>query len=310
MIQVIGPPLNQWDVGRSISVSGSNATHVHMANRGDSYAAIMEIVNGEAQIPNYLLQSGKDLCIYLVLDKVTQESKTFPVRKRERPQDYVYSKDKRNYIYELITEAEEATKAANQVARELLDAKDRGDFNGPKGEPGGVCSVNGVKPDENGNVEIDAGSAIIGSGAPPFDPDNTEVETGRFYYDQTRGHLWLCTQKGVEDSGNGAPPIDTIEWANLDWRNVKSVNGISPDENGNVEIEVGGGTPESAVLYTEQVLNPEQQEQARANINTVDQDEITEVVEIADGDDETVVLFDSTGAGQYEPGVISASGAI
>lgn len=125
MIQIIGPQLNQWDDGRSISVSGSNATHVHMANRGDSHAVIMELVDGETKIPNYLLQSGKDLCIYLVLDKVTQESKTFPVRKRERPQDYVYSDDKRNYIYELITDAQEATEAANLAAKSANDAADK-----------------------------------------------------------------------------------------------------------------------------------------------------------------------------------------
>lgn len=113
-------------------------------------------------------------------------------------------------------------------------------------DPDAVRSVNGIKPDENGNVEIDAGNTIIGSGAPPFDPGNTEIEAGQFYYDQAKGHLWLCIKKGVEDSGNGAPPTGTIEWANLDWFNVKSVNGNYPDENGNVEIPIGGGTAEGA----------------------------------------------------------------
>ena len=116
MIQIIGPQLSQWDTGRRISVSGSNATHAHFANRGDSHAVIMELENGEAKIPDYLLQTGKDLYIYLVLDGITQESKTFPIRKRERPEDYVYEEDRRNYIYELITDAQTATEAANQAA--------------------------------------------------------------------------------------------------------------------------------------------------------------------------------------------------
>lgn len=116
MIQIVGPRLSQWDTGRSISVSGSNATHAHIANRGDSHAPIMDIVDGEVKIPDYLMQTGKDLCVYLVLDGITQESKTFSVQKREKPENYVYEDDRRNYIYELITDAKTATEAANRAA--------------------------------------------------------------------------------------------------------------------------------------------------------------------------------------------------
>lgn len=48
---------------------------------------------------------------------------------------------------------------------------------------------------------------------------------------------------------------------------VKSINGTYyPDASGNVEIPTGGGSIEGAVLYTKQELAPEDQEQARANI--------------------------------------------
>lgn len=124
MIQIIGPRLSQWDNGRKLSISGSSATHVHLANRGDTHAVVMDLVDGEVAIPNYLLQTGKELCAYLVLDKITQESKTFPVQKRERPVDYVYDKDRRNYIYELITDAENAVKRANEAASNAEAAKD------------------------------------------------------------------------------------------------------------------------------------------------------------------------------------------
>lgn len=134
MIQIIGPPLSQWDNGRSIEASGSTATHAHFANRGDSYAVIMELVDGKTKIPDYLLQTNKDLFIYLVLDGVTQESKTFSVRKREKPENYVYEDDQRNYIKELIEDAKAATNAANQVAQDLLKAKENGEFNGKDAE--------------------------------------------------------------------------------------------------------------------------------------------------------------------------------
>lgn len=122
MIQIVGPRLSQWDTGRRISVSGSNATHAHIANRGDSHAPIIDIVDGEAKIPDYLMQTGKDLCVYLVLDGITQESKIFSVQKRERPENYVYEDDRRNYIYELITDAQAATAAANDAAKNANDA--------------------------------------------------------------------------------------------------------------------------------------------------------------------------------------------
>ena len=125
MIQIAGSQLSQWDVGRSVSVSDSKATHVHFANQGDSKAPIIAIENGEAKIPDYLLQTGKVLLAYAVLDGVTLESKSFAVRKRERPENYVYEDDRRNYIYELITRAEDAVENANQAAQKANEAAEK-----------------------------------------------------------------------------------------------------------------------------------------------------------------------------------------
>ena len=122
MIQIVGPRLSQWDTGRRLSVTGSTATHAHMANKGDSYAPIIDIVNGEATIPDYLLQTGKELCVYLVLDGITQERNSFFVQKRERPENYVYEDDRRNFIYELITGAQAAIDAANTAAETANNA--------------------------------------------------------------------------------------------------------------------------------------------------------------------------------------------
>ena len=116
MIHNVDPQLNQWDVGRSVKVSDSNATHVHFANQGDSKAVIIEIANGEAKIPDYLLQTGKTVFAYAVLNGVTLESRFFAVRKRERPENYVYEEDQRNYIYTLIANAEKATADAKEAA--------------------------------------------------------------------------------------------------------------------------------------------------------------------------------------------------
>ena len=125
MIEIIGSELNQWDDKRSVKVTNSVATHVHLANQGDSVAVVIELADSQALIPNYLLCTGKQLCVYAVANDVTIERKTFSVRKRERPEEYVYDDDQRNYIRELITDAKTATEAANQSAQNANEAADK-----------------------------------------------------------------------------------------------------------------------------------------------------------------------------------------
>ena len=122
MIEIIGTPLNQWDTGRSVQVTDIAADHVHFANKGDSKAVIMEIADSQAKIPDYLLQTGKQVCVYAVKNGVTVESKIFYVKTRERPENYVYEDDQRNYIYELITGAETAVENANLAAQSANQA--------------------------------------------------------------------------------------------------------------------------------------------------------------------------------------------
>ena len=66
---------------------------------------------------------------------------------------------------------------------------------------------------------------------------------------------------------------------------VKSINGQTPDENGNVAIEFPDADVDltGAVLYTEQALTPEQQEQARRNIGAVDENYVEQAIADATG---------------------------
>ena len=116
MIEIFGTELFQWDTGRSVKVTEIEADHVHFANKGDSKAVIMDVADSLAKIPDYLLQTGKQLCVYAVKNGVTVESKIIYVKTRERPESYVYDDDQRNYIYALITNAEAAVEVANQAA--------------------------------------------------------------------------------------------------------------------------------------------------------------------------------------------------
>ena len=124
MIEIIGPALSQWDVGRSVKVTNIEADHFHFANKGDLKAVVMKNADTHIKIPDYLLQTGKQLCVYAVKDGITVESKIFYVNGRERPEHYVYEDDQRNYIYELITNAEMAIAAANHAAEAARPAAD------------------------------------------------------------------------------------------------------------------------------------------------------------------------------------------
>lgn len=130
MIEIIGTELYQWDTGRSVAVTNIDAQCVHFANQGDSEAVIIEIENGSAKIPDYLLQTGKPVYAYVVANGVTIGLKVFSVRERERPENYIYEEDQRNYIYALVQSAEEATAEAMRVAEDLKTARDNGEFDG------------------------------------------------------------------------------------------------------------------------------------------------------------------------------------
>lgn len=142
MIMIVGAALYQWDTRRYVTTN-IEADHIHFSNKGDSKAVIMDLVDSQAKVPDYLLQTGKQLCVYVVRDGVTVESRVFSVTLRERPEDYIYEEDQRNFVYALIADAQAATEAAKQAAKEATDVSDAikkdaasGKFKGDKGEKG------------------------------------------------------------------------------------------------------------------------------------------------------------------------------
>lgn len=84
-----------------------------------------------------------------------------------------------------------------------------------------VQSVNGVKPDSSGNVEVSAGEGTVKSvnGVQPDGAGNVEVDAQSI---------------GTTDGSNVQAKINAVE-LELDGV-VKSVNGVGPDESGNVNV--------------------------------------------------------------------------
>ena len=243
MIEIIGTELNQWDTGRSVKVT--EASHVHFANQGDSKAVIMELANSQALIPNYLLQTGKQLCVYAVKDGVTIESKMFSVKKRERPENYVYDDDQRNYIYELITSAESAAAEANEAADRANKAASSwlmiGDAKGESvsfsdamtqpfaglrifgkttqdGTPTPDSPVDLVSVGDSGSITVnvagtnDANSMTV---ATPNGLPGIPVTAGGNYID-ANGQRWICDEidfaRGVYVQRIGKADLGTLSW--------------------------------------------------------------------------------------------------
>ena len=81
----------QWDIDRQLIVSDPTITEVHFCNRTDVCSLVVEVVDGVANVPNKLLQSGFDVRVFGYDGKATMHEATFTVKARTQPTDYVYT---------------------------------------------------------------------------------------------------------------------------------------------------------------------------------------------------------------------------
>lgn len=144
IINVIGDSLYQWDTGRKVRIRprrNLTISEVHFCHAGSSNALVV-VPYAEndvmlADIPNILLQTAVNITAYAVIISESGErticDRTFHVRARSKPEDYAY------------TETEVLTWQA--LDERIKSIEENG---------GAVKTVNGVAPDESGNVEINA----------------------------------------------------------------------------------------------------------------------------------------------------------
>ena len=118
MIELVGDSLYQWERDREVIVDNpeGNINEVHFAKEGDSVAlvvkpSILEDNTLIAKIPNIFLQHQFRICVYAVHcgaeKEKTIESAYFPVTKRPRPADYVYTETEA-FSYKALEEKIEA----------------------------------------------------------------------------------------------------------------------------------------------------------------------------------------------------------
>lgn len=157
--------LYQWDLNQRIILPKSEGiTEVHFVQAfgGKSDALLVKtyIENDitYANIPNVILQVWGYAKVYLHYKAdgigLTQKTCYIEVRKRAKPSDYVYT--------EVEVLSYEALKAEiNEVLNALNDKADLVDGTVPSEQlpstSRGIKTVNGIAPDENGNIQIDVG---------------------------------------------------------------------------------------------------------------------------------------------------------
>ena len=85
--------LTQWDLNRKVIVTGyEGVAEVHFASPGDDHGAyVVELIDGEAEIPNILLTMAGTINVYLYPDDRTVFATTLWVMAREKPDDYIYT---------------------------------------------------------------------------------------------------------------------------------------------------------------------------------------------------------------------------
>lgn len=116
----------QWDTGRKLLID-VECSQVHFSNRIFGRSIDVDVLNGIADIPDFLLQSDNDLNAWIFVgtpeNGYTQISKTFKVNKRPKPNDYVFTPFDQKTIPEMLEDA-------------LTEAKESGEFDGKDGKDG------------------------------------------------------------------------------------------------------------------------------------------------------------------------------
>lgn len=145
--KIIGTALYQWEKGRKVLVTpapNTKVTSVQFAHHGDKEALAVAPRDEDgitvADIPNILLQSGQDIIAYVVDagegSVETTGHSIFRVVPRPKPGDYIYTETE-------VLNWESLDKRVTALEQ-----------NGTGSVSGAVKTVNGVSPDENGNVDV------------------------------------------------------------------------------------------------------------------------------------------------------------
>lgn len=146
----------QWDTGRKIVVDDKSVSEVHYSKYSSTQAITREVIDGKAEIPNFLLQDTHEVTVYAYSGSIengyTMAEKTFNVIKKPKPANYVETEEDKAILAklkaaigdlsELQTEAKDnLVSAINEAATGADWAQNDPDGDGyVKNRPGGYMT--------------------------------------------------------------------------------------------------------------------------------------------------------------------------
>ena len=116
----------QWDTGRKIVVDDKSVSEVHFSKYSSNQAITREVVNGKAEIPNFLLQDTHAVTVYAYSGSVengyTMAEKTFDVVKKPKPASYVGTNEDRATLAKLKAEIGDLSSLQTTSKNNLVSA--------------------------------------------------------------------------------------------------------------------------------------------------------------------------------------------
>ena len=153
----------QWDVGQRLIVADDICSEVHFCNGTSECALVCEVYEEDGlrfvNIPNILLQDANPLKVFNMLcgddEQHTKNAEIFPVFKRSKPDDYVYTETEIKSYAVLSKRIDELEK--NGVSEEQIEKAVNAYLNENPIDTG----MPDITPaDENAVLTVENGSAV------------------------------------------------------------------------------------------------------------------------------------------------------
>ena len=116
----------QWDTGRKIVVDDKSVSEVHYSKYSSTQAITREVINGKAEIPNFLLQDTHAVTVYAYSGSIengyTMAEKTFNVEKKPKPSNYVETEEDKAILAKLKAEIGDLSTLQTEAKDNLVDS--------------------------------------------------------------------------------------------------------------------------------------------------------------------------------------------
>ena len=116
----------QWDTGRKIVVDDESVSEVHYSKYSSTQAITREVIDGKAEIPNFLLQDTHAVTVYAYSGSIengyTMAEKTFNVLKKPKPANYVETEEDKAILSKLKAEIGDLSTLQTEAKDSLVNA--------------------------------------------------------------------------------------------------------------------------------------------------------------------------------------------